>query len=57
MRRAGTQPHRFVFALYALDAPVNCTFLPTGPVELEEAAAGHILAKAELVCYTRRARF
>ena len=57
MRRAGTQPHLFVFALYALDAPVSCTFLPTGPVEIEEAAAGHILAKAELVCCTKRARF
>lgn len=57
MPLAGRRPHRFVFALYALDAPVNCTFLPTGPVELEEAAAGHILAKAELACYARRARF
>lgn len=56
MRRAGSRPHRFVFTLYALDAPVTCTFLPTGPVELEEAA-GHILAKAELACYTKRARF
>jgi phosphatidylethanolamine-binding protein (PEBP) family uncharacterized protein len=54
---ANERPHRFVFALYALDAPVSCTFLPTGPVELEEAAAGHILAKAELACYTRRDRF
>ena len=54
---AGRRPHRFIFALYALDAPVTCTFLPTGPVELEEAAAGHILAKAELACYTPRVRF
>lgn len=51
------QPHRFIFILYALDAPVSCTFVPTGPVELEEAAAGHILAKAELACYTPRVRF
>ena len=51
------QPHRFIFTLYALDAPVNCTFLPTGPAELEEAAAGHILAKAELACYPPRVRF
>jgi phosphatidylethanolamine-binding protein (PEBP) family uncharacterized protein len=51
------QPHRFVFALYALDAPVRCTFLPTGPADLEEAAAGHILAKAELACYAPRVRF
>lgn len=57
MRRPGRRPHRFVFALYALDAPVTCTSLPTGPVELEEAAAEHILAKAELVCHTRLARF
>ena len=57
MPLANEQPHRFIFTLYALDAPVNCTFLPTGPAELEEAAAGHILAKAELACYARRARF
>ena len=57
MPLARERPHRFIFTLYALDAPVNCTFLPTGPVELEEAAAGHILAKAELACYARRARF
>jgi phosphatidylethanolamine-binding protein (PEBP) family uncharacterized protein len=49
------RPHRFVFALYALDAPVNCTWLLTGPAEFEQAAAGHILAKAELACYQRRA--
>ena len=54
MGRGGGKRHRFVFTLYALDAPVYCTFLPTGPVELEEAAAGHILAKAELACYTGR---
>jgi Raf kinase inhibitor-like YbhB/YbcL family protein len=57
MRRPGRRPHRFVFALYALDAPVSCTFLPNGPTEVEEAAAGHILAKAELACYTRLFRF
>jgi Raf kinase inhibitor-like YbhB/YbcL family protein len=57
MRRPARRPHRFVFALYALDAPVTCTFLPTGPAEVEDAAAGHILAKAELACYTRLSRF
>jgi phosphatidylethanolamine-binding protein (PEBP) family uncharacterized protein len=54
---AERRPHRFVFVLYALDAPVSCTFLPTGPVELEEAAAGHIVAKAELACYALQVRF
>jgi len=44
-----------VFVLYALDAPVNCTFLLTGPAEFEQAAAGHILAKAELACCQKRA--
>lgn len=39
----------------ALDAPINCTFLLTGPAEFEEVAAGHILAKAELACCQRRA--
>ena len=53
--RAEGRPHRFVFVLYALDAPVDCTFLIRGPGEFEQAAAGHILAKAELACSQRRA--
>ncbi|MBM3313319.1 YbhB/YbcL family Raf kinase inhibitor-like protein [candidate division WOR-3 bacterium] len=53
--RSKGRPHRFVFTLYALDAPVNCTWLLTGPAEFEQAAAGHILAKAELACRQRRA--
>ncbi len=57
LRRPGRRTHRFVFALYALDTTVSCTFLPTGPAEIEEAAAGHILAKAELACHTRLYRF
>jgi len=53
--RTEGRPHRFVFVLYALDAPVDCTFLIRGPGEFEQAAAGHILAKAELACCQRRA--
>jgi hypothetical protein len=49
------RPHRFVFVLYALDAPVDCTFLIRDPGEFEQAAAGHILAKAELAYCQRRA--
>jgi phosphatidylethanolamine-binding protein (PEBP) family uncharacterized protein len=53
--RSTGRPHRFVFVLYALDAPVDCTFLIRGPGEFEQAAAGHILARAELACCQRRA--
>jgi Raf kinase inhibitor-like YbhB/YbcL family protein len=53
--RSGSKPRRFVFTLYALDSAVDKVLLPAGPAELEEAVAGHILAKAELACYTRRA--
>ena len=53
--RSRGRPHRFLFVLYALDAPVNCTFLIAGPSEFEQAAAGHILSKAELACCQRRA--
>ena len=52
--RARGQPHRFIFTLYALDAPVDCTFLISCPADFEQAAAGHILAKAELACYQKR---
>jgi hypothetical protein len=55
--RAEGRPHRFLFVLYALDAPVDCTFLIKGPGEFEQAAAGHILAKAELACCQRRSPF
>ena len=54
--RSRGRPHRFLFVLYALDAPVSCTWLLTGPADFEEAAAGHILAKAELACYQPRDR-
>jgi phosphatidylethanolamine-binding protein (PEBP) family uncharacterized protein len=53
--RAEGRPRRFLFVLYALDAPVDCTFLIRGPGEFEQAAAGHILAKAELACCQKRA--
>ena len=53
--RSEGRPHRFVFVLYALDEPVTCTFLITGPSEFEQAAAGHVLGKAELACYQKRA--
>jgi phosphatidylethanolamine-binding protein (PEBP) family uncharacterized protein len=53
--QARGRPRRFLFVLYALDAPVDCTFLIRGPGEFEQAAAGHILAKAELACCQKRA--
>jgi len=53
--RSEGRPHRFVFVLYALDAPVDCTSLIRDPGEFEQAAAGHILAKAELACCQKRA--
>jgi len=53
--KAAGRPHRFVFVLYALDATVDCHYPIRGPAEFEEAAAGHILAKAELACYQPRA--
>jgi phosphatidylethanolamine-binding protein (PEBP) family uncharacterized protein len=53
--RAEGRPRRFVFVLYALDAPIDCIFLIRGPGEFEQAAAGHILAKAELACCQKRA--
>ena len=53
--RSAGRPHRFVFVLYALDEPVACKFLIAGPSEFEQAAAGHILAKAELACCQSRA--
>ena len=53
--RAAGRPRRFVFVLYALDEPIDCTFLIRGPGEFEQAAAGHILAKAELACCQKRA--
>jgi hypothetical protein len=52
---AAGRPHRFVFVLYALDATVDCDYPIQGPAEFEEAAAGHILAKAELACFQPRA--
>jgi phosphatidylethanolamine-binding protein (PEBP) family uncharacterized protein len=52
--RAEGRPPRLLFVLYALDTPVNCSFLIRGPGEFEQAAAGHVLAKAELACYPRR---
>ena len=53
--RAEGRPRRFLFVLYALDVPVDCTFLIRGPGEFEQAAAGHVLAKAELACCQKRA--
>ena len=53
--RSEGRPPRLLFVLYALDTPVNCPFLIRGPGEFEQAAAGHVLAKAELACYPRRA--
>jgi Raf kinase inhibitor-like YbhB/YbcL family protein len=42
------QTHRYVFRLYALDAPLRLT--PGGPPsEVREAANGHILGEAELI--------
>ncbi len=52
--QARGRPRRFLFVLYALDEPVECTFLIRGPGEFEQAAAGHILAKAELACCQKR---
>jgi Raf kinase inhibitor-like YbhB/YbcL family protein len=44
----GSSPHRYLFDLYALDAPLN---LPGGAGEpqVAEAMKGHILAKGQLV--------
>jgi Raf kinase inhibitor-like YbhB/YbcL family protein len=44
----GRSPHRYVFALYALNTPLN---LPTGATkaQVESAMQGHILARGELI--------
>ena len=40
--------HRYLFRLFALDAPLNLT--PGGPPsEVRQAAVGHVLGEAELV--------
>ena len=43
-----TGRHRYFFKLYALDAPLGDLGEPT-KAKLEQAMAGHVLAKAELV--------
>jgi hypothetical protein len=44
----GKSPHRYVFALYALDSRLN---LPAGATrrEVEDAMRGHILAHGEMI--------
>lgn len=41
--------HRYLLSLYALDTLLRTDTTPTSAEELEQAAAGHILAKAELM--------
>jgi Raf kinase inhibitor-like YbhB/YbcL family protein len=43
------QLHRYVFTLYALDATLPTDSTPTEIEQLEQLAAGHVLAKAELM--------
>jgi Raf kinase inhibitor-like YbhB/YbcL family protein len=41
--------HRYVFTLYALDTTLPTDSTPTEIEQLEQQAAGHVLAKAELM--------
>jgi hypothetical protein len=41
--------HRYVFTLYALDTTLTTDSTPTEIEQLEQMAAGHVLAKAELM--------
>jgi Raf kinase inhibitor-like YbhB/YbcL family protein len=41
--------HRYVFTLYALDAVLQPDTTPVEIEQLEQLAAGHVLAKAELM--------
>lgn len=45
---SGSQPHRYMFKLYALDAELN---LPEGATkaEIEKAMAGHVLEETTLI--------
>jgi len=48
--------HRYVFTLYALDTMLSSDSAPVEIEQLEQLAAGHILAKAELVGRYGRSR-
>jgi phosphatidylethanolamine-binding protein (PEBP) family uncharacterized protein len=49
----GPCPHRYVFSLHALDAPLNLAGSPGAP-DVRAAMEGHVLAEAQLTArYSR----